>query len=220
MRQAVIFTLLSCTLISAAPAVAEDRARAQAERQPPYDWVLVDGERDLMGGSADDLRRARAQKEGDAPLLYARRGERAWVFREASVLSRVRAAWAPVGEVGKRMEAVGERMREVGERQRAVGEKMRGVGTRMGKIGAELARLEHDDPRRQPLRDEMDALQRQMDPLQDEMTVIAREMDPLSGEMKRHGAEMKRLSAEAQLELARIIDDARARGLGREVLGR
>jgi hypothetical protein len=228
MRQAVIFTLLSCTLITAAPAVArESRDRAQAARKPPYDWVLVDGDGDnpsrgvgggMMSGSRQDLDRARAlRREYGDPLLYVERGGRAWIFRDGGLVSRVHAAMAPTEELGKRMSALGEKMSAIGDEQRVIGDKMGLIGNKMGKIGGELARIAPEDPRRAGLQDEMSRLQTEMEPLQDEMSVLSTRMQPLSDEMSRHGKEMKRLSERAQAEITEIIEDGFAQGLAREL---
>ncbi len=213
MKQAIIFTLLSCTMISAAPAVAKDRAA----RQPPFDWVLVEGDNNKMSGSMEMVGRARGQQQDDEPLLYVERDGRAWVFREQVVIDRVRASWAPADALGKKMGKLGDKMSEIGDRQSALGKKMGAIGNEMGRVGREMAGLHPDDDRRERLQAEMERLQEQMEPLQEQMQELNAQMQPYSDEMSRLGKEMSRLSARAQEELADTVDDALASGLGREV---
>jgi chromosome segregation ATPase len=216
MRQAIIFTLLSSTLISSAPAVAEKRA----SRQPPYDWVLIDGDDNNMSGSMDMLKRAQAlTQDGERLLLIEQRGGggKAWTFREPVVLDQVTVAWAPVEELGDRMGALGDRMGALGDRQGRLGDKMGVIGDKMGKLGSELASLAPDNPRRDRVQAEMQRLQDDMRPLQQAMEKLNLEMRPMSEEMQGYSKQMEKLSEKAQADLVRIIDNALAQGLGKQV---
>jgi bla regulator protein blaR1 len=162
-------------------------------------WVLVDGNDNQMSGNMSDIGAARAQQRDGEALLYARRGNQAFVIRDAGALQRARAVWAPARILGKTMEQLGRKMSQIGNKQ---GE----IGTRMGAIGTRMATLAPDDPQRARLEAEMDALQKPMATLNEAMR-------PLSAEMEKRGEEMRKLSKRAEEQLAALVDDAIARGL-------
>jgi hypothetical protein len=205
MRRAILLTLLALPV------------PARAQPTPLENWVLVDGDDNQMNGSVEDIERARAQQRHGEPLLWFRRGDHAYVIRDAGVLARLRAAWEPARALGKTMGALGKKVGALGAKQGVLGEQMGVLGARQGALGARIATMRRDDPERAQIRREMAETSAQMDALKEPMERLNDAMRPLSAEMQRRGAEMQRIAAEARQKMAVIIDDALARGLGSEV---
>ncbi len=180
-------------------------------------WVLLDGKGSSMSGSTADVKAARALQKNGEPLLFFRRGARAFVVRDAAIVDRVRAAWAPTNELGKRMDAIGKKMGVVGDQQRALGDRMGAIGDKMGEVGTKLGRRALDDRERARLEKELDRLSAELEPLNAQMRVLSKAMQPFSDEMTKLGAEMERLADKGRADTAAIIDDALARGLAVEV---
>src|SRR5262245_54280158 len=107
-------------------------------------WVLLERDGTSQLGSSSDAAIARAYPRQGEPLWWVRRGGKSYVIRDEAVLRRVRAAWAPTEELGKRMAVLGTKMGAVGDKQRGVGEKMGVIGGKMGAIGAKLADMKLD----------------------------------------------------------------------------
>jgi bla regulator protein blaR1 len=207
MKRAFAVCLL---LVSARPSYADAPARLD-------DWVLVERDGSSQQGSMSTARIARAYQQRGEPLWYVVRGGKAYVVRDEAVLRRVRAAWVPAEEQGKRMGEVGKKMGMHGDKQRIVGEKMGAIGAKMGAIGAKLADLKLDRAERERLRKQMDRLQEEMEPLRAEMESYTEQMRPHAAEMEKLGKEMERRVTVAQAELVVIFDDAKAKGLATEV---
>src|SRR5262249_6548070 len=177
-------------------------------------WVLLEGKTSNQhSGSMADIKAARAQQRGDEALLYFRRGDRAWVIRDAATLDRVRAAWAATNELGKRIEAVGKKLAPIGARQGAVGEKIGPIGQKMGGVGLRLGRRRLDDGERARLEKELRRLQAEMEPLTAEMEALSKSMQPYSDELARLGAGMERLVARARAGTTATVDDKPPRAL-------
>ncbi len=132
-----------------AGAAPGDRARPRAGRREHEGtqnaWVFFDtkGGREtasFMHGSSRDIeaaRRARGSKTG--PMLYVRRGDRAYVITDPATLESARAIMAPQRELGRQQEELGRRQGALGERQGKLGERQGKLGERQGRAGAELA---------------------------------------------------------------------------------
>jgi bla regulator protein BlaR1 len=178
-------------------------------------WILVDGDHTTMNGSTGDIDEARSHQRDGEPLLYARRGGKAWVIRDPAEIARARALHAPVTEIGKKMELVGKKMEAVGARQEKVGARMRPLGGRMAELGLELGSLEPDDPRRDGIQAEMERLGDEMEKLGRKMEALGEEMRPHSTEMERLGKHMERASQKAERALVALIEDAIARGVAK-----
>jgi hypothetical protein len=208
MKLAVMWSFV-LPLVASATALAKD---------PPLDnWVLLDGKTTHMSGTPADVKAARGlQKNGEA-LLLVRRGGKRWVIRDAAVLARVRAAWAPANEIGARMEPIGTKMSAVGDQQSALGERMSKIGEKMGALGQKMARSGLDDRERARIEKEMNRLSQEMEPLGVQMEVLGKTMQPFTDEMEKLGAEMERATDKASAEMTKIFDDALARGLAVEV---
>jgi hypothetical protein len=172
-------------------------------------WVyVVDDGSAHMSGSTDELKAARSLQQGDEPLFWFRRGGKKYLVRDAAVVARVRALFAPMDTVGAEMERLGERLGKLGDKMGKLGSKMERLGLKMARRGAKLARLDHDDPRRRELEKEMEDLGAQMESLQGLAKVYEVDMAPLSRRMEELGRDMERMSGQAEVDLAAIADGA------------
>ena len=62
-----------------------------------------------MSGSTDDIRRARALRNGDEALLYFRQGSAAYVIRDPATLRQAKAIFKPQEDLGTRQGELGPR---------------------------------------------------------------------------------------------------------------
>jgi hypothetical protein len=145
-------------------------------------WVYLRagrGDEVQMSGSMSDIRAAKHWRQKDEAMLYARRGTKAWVIRDAAVLGKITPLWAPVESLGKQMEALGKKM-EV-------------LGKDMEKLGHQMERADSDGER--------DRLGHEMDELGKKMDVLGKQMDAL-------GKDMEKASDKAERELVVLVDEA------------
>lgn len=111
-------------------------------------WVLLGDKDDVhMSGNTDDVDRARAAA-GDGPALWARRDGKAWVIRDAKVLARVRALFAPIDPLERKMkplnaqqQAWGEEMQKLSRDPERNHVEMSRLGKQMGAVGKQMGEL-------------------------------------------------------------------------------
>jgi bla regulator protein blaR1 len=188
-----------------------------ADRSSSDGWVILNGASNTMSGNMADIDDAKALQRGGEPLVYVRRGDKAWVIRDPAQVARARGFFAPVEEVSKKMEPLGKRMEAIGARQQKVGMRMEPLGLRMGELGLELASLDPDDDKRDEIQDEMERLQAKMQVLQRKMEALSTEMQPMSQEMEKLGKVIERASKKAEVEIGEFLDAAIAGGVAQPV---
>jgi hypothetical protein len=154
-----------------------------------------------MSGSMEDLDRARKLRVGREGLLYVRRGEAAYVIRDAATLRRAEAIFEP-------QQALGAQQAELGSRQAALGSRQAALGAQQARLGARQARA---SPHRQ------DALGRQQDELGRRQDALGRQQDTLGHQQDALGREQDRLGREADSRFRALLAEAIERGLAQRI---
>lgn len=204
---------------SRARAVYEAAAEAQAaeaEARDPYGhgrgdeaWVLLGDEESWMHAGPGDRERAERWRQGDEPLLWFRRGGRAWVIRDPQLLAQVDRILAPQRELGRQQGELGERQGALGKEQGALGEQQGRLGAQQGELAernvdlviqqmelnAQLLRAERGEDT--PLsRDEMRQRLHEIQAAQRELGERMGELGRQQGELGERQGELGRRQAE------------------------
>ena len=189
-------------LIAIAPAQAASAKYAYTASTDGLSYVLLTGDgSNMMSGSTDDIRRARALQAGKAPLLFVRQDGVAYVIRDPAILRRAEAIMLPQREIGRRQGALGAQQGELGRKQ--------------GKLGAEqgrLARLMLDSPARQ-----MGEFGRQQGELGRQQGELGRQQGILGQQQAALGRHQARAAQAAKPKLRALIADAIRRGVAQRV---
>ena len=165
-------------------------------------YVLMTGDgSNMMSGSTDDIRRARALQAGNAPLLYVRQDGVAYVIRDPAILRRAEAIMAPQRELGRRQGALGAEQGELGRKQGALGKEQ-------GRLGA----LMMDSTPRQ-----MGELGRQQGELGRRQAALGEQQAILGQQQAALGRHQARLAEAARLKLRALLADAIRRGVAQRV---
>ncbi|MFC3713226.1 hypothetical protein ACFOMD_11620 [Sphingoaurantiacus capsulatus] len=165
-------------------------------------YILLGSERGatMMSGNTDDLKRARALRRGDEPLLYLTRDGKAYVVRDAATLAKASALFKPQAELGKREAALGARQAELGKRQ-----------AELGRRQAELSLKQVSSQGRS------DAFNREQEELGRQQGALGEQQGKLGDQQGRLGDEQGRLGREAHTKFRALVDDAVRRGLATPV---
>lgn len=150
-------------------------------------WILATSHGDAsISGESRDLRRV-GTLAGDGPFLWARRGGKTCLLRDAALLARAGTAVAP-------LHALDGQQGELGRRQGALGGQQGERGHRM----AELARR---------------GAEREPKTLAQAQEELGRQQEELGARQEELGRQMERASAATGASLAVVVDEARAAGL-------
>lgn len=192
-------------------------------------YVLLKDEHSVMNGSMADLEQARRLDDGNGVLLLRRDG-RAYVVRDAGVLSRFEQAFAETTRLGEQQGRLGERQGRLGERQGEIGGRMGDIGARIGELAArqaELALAAHGGDattsreQAEAARREAEKLRAQIDTpaMREEMRELARRQAELGRQQAELGRQQAAASVRAQREAERLIQQAIRDGLAQPVRG-
>jgi hypothetical protein len=176
---------------------------ASAEPADRLSYVLLadkDGDA-MMSGSTDDVRRARAMRAGDEPLLYVRQDSTAYVIRDPAILARAEAILAPQEELGRRQGELGKQQGELGRRQ--------------GALGAEQGRLARRMANSTPA--QMGELGRQQGELGHQQSALGEQQGALGRQQGALGREQARLAEAAQPKFRALLAEAIRRGVAHRV---
>lgn len=190
--------------ISLAPlsiAAATDAGGSQVRDRSTYIYFAADKQSVMMSGSTDELKRARALRQGHQPMLYYRLGSAAYIIRDAATLRRVETIFAP-------QEALGAQQSALGSKQAALGREQAALGAQQARLGARQINARPNDAAEYGRQQE--ALGRQQDELGQRQNVLGREQDAL-------GRKQDQVAREADGKLRALIDDAVARKLAEPV---
>jgi bla regulator protein blaR1 len=124
------------------------RAREEGERwgRPRDAWVLIDpraGDSVFMSGSPRDLEAARrAGGSKNAPQLYVRRGDKAYVIADPATVAAARKLFEPQLELAHQQVELGKKQGKLGGEQGALGARQGELGARQAMLGSKLAARE------------------------------------------------------------------------------
>jgi len=203
-----------------APAAAPDKPAVHVTlREERGDAYALVGEGEdgfsMTGNSADwsSVKQLRRSIKGE--FLWFRDGGKTWIVQDPATLARAHAAWAPVNELGKQMDAYGKAMDKHGKVMEALGKQMEQAATGM----------QADQPRVRELERRMSELGRQMsglgqqigkagsdaerDRLNEQMNKLGRQMNELGEQMRAaHESEEQRRARASMDEVGKRMNEA------------
>ena len=174
-----------------------------AESADRLSYVLFVGNdgSSTMSGSTDDFRRAKALRNGNAPLLYVRQDGTAYVIRDPAILAQAEAIMAPQQELGRRQGALGRQQGELGRQQGALGREQ----GRLGRLMADARMSEIGD------------LGRQQGELGRQQGELGRQQGELGRRQGELGREQARVAELAQPQFRALVAEAIRRRVAQRV---
>jgi beta-lactamase regulating signal transducer with metallopeptidase domain len=177
----------------AAPAVqAKPAVHVNLREERGESYALVgEGDEgfDMTGNSADWSSIKRLKRSIKGEFLWFRDGGKSWIVQDPDTLAKAHAAWAPVNQLGKQMDAYGKEMDKHGKVMESLGKdmeqaaggmqvdeprvrelerKMNELGRQMSSLGQQIGKA-GSDSERDRLTDKMNGLSRQMNELGEQM---------------------------------------------------
>lgn len=186
-------------------------------------FALFDGDSITMNGNSRDIAMARGLRKSDEPLLWFRRGDRAYVIRDAALLARAKALYAPVTALSREQGRLGGRQGELGGRQGGLGAQQGELGRQQAELAgeqAELAASDNREPRMAALQSRLQALQAQQEALGEQQAALGRQQAALGEQQAALGKRQAEASAQASRGMSKLLDEAIAKGLAQPVAAR
>lgn len=186
-------------------------------------FALFDGDSITINGNSRDIVMARGLRKHDEPLLWFRRGKQAYVIRDAAMLARARALYAPVTALGREQGKLGGRQGELGGRQGGLGAQQGELGRQQAELAveqAELAASADGQPRMAALQSRLRALQAQQEALGRQQAELGQQQAALGEQQAALGKRQAEASAQASQGMSKLLDEAIAKGLAQPVAAR
>jgi hypothetical protein len=204
----------------AAPAAAQNKpgvhVTLREERGESYALV---GEGDegfnMTGNSADWSSIKQLKRSIKGEFLWFRDGGKSWIVQDPDTLAKARAAWEPVNQLGKQMDAYGKEMDKHGKVMEALGKQMEQAATGMRPDEARVHELER---RMNDLGRQMSTLGQQIgkagsdaerDRLNEQMNKLGRQMNEAGEQMRAaHESEGQRRARASMDEVGKRMNEA------------
>ncbi|MDQ6647789.1 MAG: peptidase M56 [Pseudomonadota bacterium] len=199
-------------------------------------FALFVGDSVTISGSNNDVATAKRLQKGNQPMLWLRRGDKAWVIRDKAMLERAKSIYQPVSQLAQAQGELAGKQGEIAGRQAGVAARSAGFAERQAAIAQQQAQLAAQtlDPttrasaemgaRRHSLQTEQDTLSRQQDALRAEQDKMQSELSAKQAELSRQQAAMsqrqQQATQKADRQIRQLMDDALASGVAQPAAAR
>jgi Antirepressor regulating drug resistance, predicted signal transduction N-terminal membrane component len=197
-------------------------------------FALIDTDAVTISGSQSDLKTVERLSKADTPMLWVRRGDKAYLIRDANYIQRARAIYAPVSALGGQQGALGGAQGRLGGLQGGLGARQGALGSQQGQLASQRAKLAseqaalsgqaHDDKRRAELETRQAALQtredelgRQQDALGQQQEALGKQQESLGARQEALGKRQEQATTQANQQIGKLLDEALAKGVAQAV---
>ena len=195
--------------------------------------ALFDGDTVIVNGSDEDMADVQRMQKKDQPMLWFRRGGKAYVIHDAQLIQQAKAAYAPISDAaqaqgrlaGKQGELAGEQA-GLAARQGALASREAALESRRSTIEAHRVALhasseaQEDSGREaalegqiQGLNAEQAEIDRETKSLDQAAEALSRQESALSQREVAMSTQQKAVSQQVDRELDKVLDDAMSKGL-------
>jgi beta-lactamase regulating signal transducer with metallopeptidase domain len=203
----------------AAPAAQAKPAVHLTLREERGDAYALVGEGDegfnMTGNSADWSSIKRLKRSIKGEFLWFRDGGKSWIVQDPDTLAKAHAAWEPVNQLGKQMDAYGKEMDKHGKVMESLGKQMEQAA---GGMRPDEARVHELERKMNELGRQMSGLGQQIgkagsdserDRLTDKMNSLGRQMNELGEQMRAaHESEGQRRARASMDEVGKRMNEA------------
>ncbi|WP_426701763.1 M56 family metallopeptidase [Rhodanobacter sp. Col0626] len=197
-------------------------------------FALIDRDAVTISGSENDLRTVDQLRKTNTPMLWFRRGDKAYLVRDASYIQRAKAIYAPVTALGKQQGTLGGEQGRLGGLQGGLGARQGALGSQQAQLAGQQAQLAAEqaalsgqadndkhqaelDARQAALQTREDELGRQQDALGQQQDVLGKQQDALSAKQDALGKRQEQATTQANQQIGKLLDEALAKGAAQTI---
>lgn len=191
-------------------------------------FALFDGDSVTINGTDNDLASAKRFQQNNEPMLWFRRGDKAYLIRDAGYIQRARVAYAPVMELARQQGELGNRQGQLGGKQGALGARQGQLGTRQGQLASREATLAVQSTSQNPSTAELEAkrasleasqneLGRQQDELGKQQEGLGKQQEALGAQQESLGKRQQQATEQANQQIQKLLDEAIERGAAQKL---
>jgi len=202
-------------------------------------FALFDGDAAVVNGSDTELAAAKRLQRDGKPMLWFRRGDKAWLIDDPAYVQRAKAAYAAVDALARQQGELGGQQGALGGKQGALGAQQGLLGAQQGQLAGQRAMLANQqamlaaqssqDERsveaqanRARLEASEQALDRQQAKLSQQQKALGRQQAELGKQQEALGAQQEALgkrqqqaTSQANQQIRKLLDEAIAKGVAK-----
>jgi bla regulator protein BlaR1 len=197
-------------------------------------FALYDGNLLIVNGKDSDLADIRHARTSNGPMLWFRRGGKAYVSHDAELIAHAKAAYAPIREVTYAQSELAAQQSSLAGQQSGLAAREGALASREAELASRRASLESqravlqgaaaekNSAQYQALQGQMDGLDashadidRERRELQEEEQALSRQEAELSARQTHQSAQQTAALRQANQQLEKVLDEALARGLAK-----
>lgn len=199
-----------------------------------YGFALLDGDSVTINGSDADVDAVNRLRKANQPVLWFRRGDKAYLVRDSAYIQRAKAIYAPVMALGKQQGALGGEQGRLGGLQGGLGARQGALGSQQGQLASQQAKLAGEqaslagqagDDKRQAelearqavLQSREDELGKQQDVLGQQQEALGKQQESLGARQEALGKRQEQATAQANQQVGKLLDEALAKGAAQAV---
>ncbi|GGY29497.1 hypothetical protein GCM10008098_23570 [Rhodanobacter panaciterrae] len=192
-------------------------------------FALIDSDAVTISGSENDLKTVEQLRKTNTPMLWFRRGDKAYLIRDTSYIQRAKALYAPVTALSKQQGSLGGEQGRLGGLQGGLGARQGALGSQQGQLANQQAKLASEqaalsgqanndkrqaelDARQVTLRSREDELGRQQDDLGRQQEALGKQQEALGAKQEALGKRQEEATAQANQQVGKLLDEALAKG--------
>ncbi len=195
-------------------------------------FALLDGDSITITGNDSDLATAKRLHRTNDPMLWFRRGDKAWLIRDPAMLKRARAIYQPLTELASQQGRLAGRQGEFAGRQAGLAARGSAFAQQQAELAEQQARLAQEtagrsraEPALETRSRALEAQQAELDRRQDVMRKALDEqqqaLEQKQATLDRQQAAMDKRQQEAEAraerEIRKLLDEALAKGVAQSV---
>ncbi|WP_266171987.1 M56 family metallopeptidase [Dyella subtropica] len=209
-----------------------------------YGFALLDGDSVTINGTDSDLAVAKALRQNGEPVLWFRRGDKAYVIHDAAYIQRARAAYAPAAALGKEQGKLGGQQGRLGGQQGQLGSQQGALGARLGELTARQARLANQQAELEMLTSQgkptaelqakqkalqasmaeldaqQEAINRQQEAFDKQQEALDKQQAELGAQQEALGKRQEQALDQANQQIKKLLDEALAKGIATPAVSR
>jgi bla regulator protein blaR1 len=187
-----------------------------------HGFVMIEGDTVMVNGDDSDLAAAKQLHGGKGPVLWFRRGDKAYLIRDPSYIERAKAVYAPIKELARQEGELGAQEGRLGGQEGAIGARQGAIGAQQAQLAAREAVLatRSDQDSRTAAQEVRLAQQKSRDEFHRQEAVLSQQQAELGKQQAELGKQQKvlsgrmRLSSEkANQQMDQLLDEAVSKGV-------
>jgi bla regulator protein BlaR1 len=199
-------------------------------------FAMFSGDTVTIHGSNEDVATAKRLQQNKQPMLWFRRGDKAWVIRDQATMERAKRIYQPVSQLAEQQGELAGKQGEIAGRQAGLAARSAGFAERQAAVAQRQAQLASQtinsdtqasaamEARRRAVQSKQDNVSRQRDTLQAELDKQLSGLDVTQAVLSHQQDAMSQRRAnatrEADHQIRLLMDDALAKGLAQPASAR